>query len=101
MLFKSFPLNYTAIPVPDRRIDELHAVCVRMARMSWAAEPLCEVCRDTGGIAGMTAYELGRALRTLQMGSETAYCIPSTVPGRHCWWCYACIGTKRALGPFP
>ena len=105
VVLKSFPVNGKTIPAPDRRIDALHAVCVRIAQMSGAAGPPREFCRDTGGIAGMTqpnaAYESGRALRTLQLASASAYHILRSAPGRHCWWCYACIGTKRALGPFP
>lgn len=76
VVFKSLSVDDKTIPAPDRRIIELHAACARIAHMSGAAEHLREFFRDTDSIAVMTqpnaAYELSRALRTLQLVSATA-----------------------------
>lgn len=77
IVFRSLPFNGQTIPAPDPRIIELHAACAKIAYMSGAAEHIRELYRDgTDSIAVMTepnaAYELSRALKTLQMVAATA-----------------------------
>ena len=76
VVFRTLFVNDKTVPAPDPRILELHAACARIAHMSGAAEHLRELYRDTDSIAVMTqpnaAYELSRALRTLQLVSATA-----------------------------
>lgn len=76
VVFKSLSVNGRIIPAPDPRIIELHATCTNIARMSGATENLREFYRDTESIAIMTepnaAYELSRALKTVQLVSATS-----------------------------
>ncbi|TFY81523.1 hypothetical protein EWM64_g2485 [Hericium alpestre] len=75
IVFRSLPLGDQVIPAPDPDIIALHAACARIAHMSGAAEYLRELYRDVDNIAVMTepnaAYELSRALKTLQVATAT------------------------------
>ncbi|KAH9919692.1 uncharacterized protein B0H18DRAFT_1026718 [Fomitopsis serialis] len=73
--FKTATVGNTTIPPPHPRLITLHAACAMIAHMSGAAEHLKECFRDTDMISVMTepnaAYELTRALKTLQLVSPT------------------------------
>ncbi|KAI0658263.1 hypothetical protein C8Q70DRAFT_184922 [Cubamyces menziesii] len=75
VVFRTLSVDGKPIPAPDPRIIELHAACARIAHMSGAVELLRELYGEPDSIVVMTqpnaAYELTRALRTLQLVSAT------------------------------
>ena len=74
--FRTATVGSKNIPPPHPRLIGLHASCARIAHMSGVAEHLKELFRDTDMISVMTepnaAYELTRALKTLQILSTGA-----------------------------
>ena len=76
VVFRDLSVHDQLIHAPDADIIALHAACANIAHMWGVEEHLRELYRDTDSISVMThpnaAYELSRALKTLQLVSATA-----------------------------